>query len=198
MIGGAEDLVAVARQIHRRTTVPGAPFVVCGPRPHQSDKSLGVLSHADATAAYNLAAGGTVCVRADELPKRYSHLVQLTSDRGARAQLMVCAENATAPSISVPDLDVRTPTQLQRIVAEYAADGIRELSAAPTSFTEENHAWLVSQVKGDAATSFAELEIASLRLVALNETGNVHAAAARLGVHPGGLRRWFKRHRIKL
>jgi hypothetical protein len=195
VIGGADDLVAVARQIHLRTATPGAPFVVAG-RFHQVYKSLRVTSHPDAIAAYHLAAGGTVCVRAEEPPKRYEQLVQLTSDRLARAQLMVCAQIATAPSITVPELHVRSPSQLSRIVAEYAADSIRELAAAPTSFTEANHAWVMAQV--NAATSFADLEIATLRLVALNETGSVHAAAARLGYAHGNLGKWYRRRRIKV
>src|SRR3954470_21982126 len=94
VIGGADDLVAVARQIHRRTTPPSAPFVVCGSRPREPDLSVDVtVTHADPVAAFEHAAGGTVCVRAEELPVRLERLVEVASEPGVRnqTQLILCA-----------------------------------------------------------------------------------------------------------
>ena len=200
VIAGADDLVAVARQIHLRTTAPGAPFVVCGPKPRQEDATLRVTAtHPDATVACELAAGGTVCVRADDLPVGFDHLVEVSRDRRAQARLIICAiktskrMNATAPSILVPRLEGRPASHIHRIVSEYAIDSINELGAAPTSFTDANREW----VTAEAATSFAEIEIATLRLAALNDAGNVHRAAARLGISHGALGNWFARRGIK-
>lgn len=201
VLAGADDLVAVARQIHLRTKPAGTPFVVCGPRPHKLDLSLRVTAtHADATAAYELAASGTVCVRAEELPGTFAQLVDAARDPRALAQLIICTNTtskqvfATAPSIVVPELTRRAAGDVQRIISEYAADSMNELGAAPTSFTEANREWVTSQ----ALTSFANIELETLRLVALNNAGNVHQAAARLGVSHVGLGGWFKRRGIKL
>lgn len=44
-----------------------------------------------------------------------------------------------------------------------------------------------------AARSFREIEIATLRLIARNDAGNVNRAAARLGVSHVALGKWFRR-----
>jgi len=199
-IAGADDLVAVARQLHLRTRPRAAPFVVCGPGPRESDLQLRVTATLDdARAAFELAAGGTVCVRADELPVGFDHLTAAARDPKAHAQLIICANtgskwtDATAPAIVVPPLTTRALSEKQRIVSEYAVECLDELGAAPTSFVEANRDWVISQ----PAISFADIEIATLRIIALNDAGNVHRAAARLGVSHVGLGAWFKRRGIK-
>ena len=198
-IAGDDDQVAVARQIHLRTKLRAAPFVVCGPGPRESDLQLRVTAtHDDAKAAFELAAGGTVCVRADDLPVGFDHLAKAARDPEALAQLIICANTgskrteAMAPAIVVPPLTTRTLSEMQRIVSEYAVDAIAELGAAPTSFTEADRDRVTSQ----EATSFADIEIATLRLVALKDAGNTHRAAARLGMSHVSLGSWFKRRGI--
>ena len=137
VIGGVDDLVAVARQIHLRSMAPSAPFVVCGDR-READSS-----------------------------------VRVTADH----------EDV------VPGLRPRSPDDLQRIVAGYAADTIRELDASHASFTRANCDWVVDH----EARSLAEIEIATLRIVACNDAGNPHRAAARLGLSHVALGKWLKR-----
>jgi transcriptional regulator of acetoin/glycerol metabolism len=43
-----------------------------------------------------------------------------------------------------------------------------------------------------ATSSFADIEIATLRLVAFHHAGNVHQAAARLGLSHVALGKWLK------
>src|SRR6185295_11680999 len=93
VVGGADDLVAVARQIHRRITLPSAPFVVCGKRPREPDFSVNVTAtHADPATAFELAAGGTVCARAEKLPVRLERLLEVAAEPGTRlqTQLILC------------------------------------------------------------------------------------------------------------
>jgi hypothetical protein len=198
LITGDGDLVAVARQIHRRTKPLKAPFVVCGSLPRESDVHLRVTAtHPDPMTALELAAGGTMCICADELRDGVDRLVEIARDSRVWAQLIICANKtsrrlnavAVAPSIVVPALAHRTPDDMQRIVFEYAVDGIRELGAAPSSFTEANRVWVASH----AASSFTEIEVATLRLIARNDAGNVNRAAARLGVSHVALGKWFRR-----
>ncbi len=196
LLAGADDLIAVARQIHRRTRGLKAPFVVCGPRPRDSDASVRVTAtHPDPMTAFELAAGGTMCVCTEDLRNGVDRLVEVARDANARAQLILCANttskrlNAIAPSIVVPALARRDPNDVQRIVFEYAVDGIGELGARLSSFTEANREWVVNH----AASSFTQIEIATLRLIARNHAGNVNRAAARLGVSHVALGKWFRR-----
>jgi hypothetical protein len=186
----------VARQIHLRTTLSGAPFVVCGER-REPDFSVRVTAtEPNPAAAFELAAGGTVCVRAEQLPVEFDRLLEAAQEPGVRArtQLIICANNTprwwrVSNPLVVPELQQRTSDDLQRIVAEYASDAIRELDAEPASFTDTDRDWVVRR----EASSFAEIEVATLRIVACNHAGNPHRAAARLGLSHVALGNWLKR-----
>jgi FHA domain len=195
-LASPDDVVAVARQIHRHTAHADAPFIVCGRRPREIDASVRVTAtHADPAASFALAAGGSVCVRAENSPARFEQLLDAARDPRAQAQLIICASMrskralVTSPRIVVPSLARRSTADVERIVTEYADEAIRELGASPTSFTDANRAWVVKR----AADSFADIEITTLRLVARNEAGNVHQAAARLGLSHVALGDWFRR-----
>jgi hypothetical protein len=152
-------------------------------------------THPDPTTAFALAAGGTVCLSAEDVGGGVDRLASVSRDLLARAQLIICANKTSrrlatiAPSIVVPALAHRTDIDIHRIVFEYAIDGIRELGAALSSFTEADRAWVARH----AASSFSEIEIATLRLIARNDAGNVNRAAARLGVSHVALGKWFRR-----
>ena len=77
----------------------------------------------------------------------------------------------------MPGLRPRSPDDLQRIVVEYAADAIRELDAAPASFTQTDCRWVFEH----EVSSFAEIEIATMRIVACYDAGNPHRAALAWG-----------------
>lgn len=109
-------------------------------------------------------------------------MVAAAHEPRARTQLMICV-NTTAKPINVASLLIvvrrltrRPADDIERIVVEYGIDAIRELDVAPGSFTEANRAWAARH----EASSFAAIEVATLRIVARN-AGNVYRAAARLG-----------------
>jgi hypothetical protein len=93
--------------------------------------------------------------------------------------------------LAVPPL-VRRAAELDRIIAEYAADAIATLAAPASSFTDADHAW----VRGHAAASLGEIEKATLRLVTLRTSRNLSHAAARLGMAAVSLSRWLGRRRL--
>lgn len=195
-IAGAEDVVAIGRQIHRCTMGLDAPFVVCGPKPRLLDGSLRVTaSQSDPAMAVRRAAGGTVCVRTESLPAGFHELMRESRKPRSRAQLTVCANttvrsaSVTPPLIVVPPLAGRSTADIDRVVVEYGLDAVGQLGAAPSSFTEAARAWVMKH----EATTFAQVEIATLRLVALREAGNVHQAAARLGLSHVALGDWYRR-----
>jgi ActR/RegA family two-component response regulator len=90
--------------------------------------------------------------------------------------------------LAVPPLAERS-AELDRIIAEYAADAIAELAAPAASFTADDHVW----VRDHAAGSLAAIEAATLRLVATHTSRNLSHAAARLGMAPVSLSRWLGR-----
>lgn len=199
VLSGTDDLVAVARQIHCRTMPPKTAFVVCG-KPRESDASVRVTTTlANTSAALERADGGTICIRADRLPARYDELVEATSAPYATAQLFVCATKTAkrwdpvTPPIVVPELARRTEVDVRRIVSEYAHDAMSELGAGSTAFTEKERDWVVKH----ETSAFADIEIATLRIVARNVAGNVHQAAPRLGLSHVALGKWFKRRGLR-
>jgi hypothetical protein len=195
---GDGDLVPIAHGLHRRTLGAARPFVVCDPR--RSDTSASVRSAANRTsgvAALEAAGGGSLCVRASRLPRDFPALgTQLRAIDDVL--FMVCLKRdhnmpllvRPAP-INVPPLANRA-AELDRVIAEYAADAIAELRAPRTGFTADDHAW----VRRYAAASLAEIEKATLRLVALRTSHNRSAAAARLGMALVSLTRWLGRREL--
>lgn len=196
---GTDDLVPVARQIHQRTLGTSAPFVVCASRTDQDDTSLQIATCNDVDAAFALARGGTICVRASKPPPRFDELQVAASNASAQVQLIVCTQltkgrSAIPPSpIVVPSLAERSPSDLARIVGGYGLDAVEEFRALKTSFTVEDQSNIVRY----AAQSFASIEIATRRLVALHTARSIHSAARdylRM-THPG-LKKWMKKQKF--
>jgi hypothetical protein len=84
--------------------------------------------------------------------------------------------------ICLPPLSERA-SKLPRIGDEYALDAIAELGAPPDSFTDADRARALEH----AAESLAEIQKATLRLVALRVSRSMSGAAARLGMAPVSL-----------
>jgi hypothetical protein len=112
-------------------------------------------------------------------------LVICTDTRDDANPLLVRPE-----AIGVPPLSGRAD-ELPRIVDEFAADAIAELRPLRDGFTAADRAWVLAH----AAISFAEIEKATLRLVALRGSRNMSSAAQRLGMAPVSLARWIYRRR---
>lgn len=93
--------------------------------------------------------------------------------------------------ICLPPLSERA-SKLPRIGDEYALDAIAELGAPPDSFTDADRAWALEH----AAESLAEIQKATLRLVALRVSRSMSGAAARLGMAPVSLIRWISLRKL--
>ncbi len=196
---GEGDLVPIAWALHRRVRRPGRPFIVADPR--RGDQPASVRSPAsrgNALAALEAARGGTCCMRLRREPADLGEAVPLL--RAADdVMVVICAGPRLAGDtllirptpVVVPPLASRA-AELDRIIAEYAGDAIAELAALPSSFTADDHVW----VRDHAAGSLAEIEAATLRLVALYTSRNLSHAAARLGMAPVSLSRWLGRREL--
>jgi hypothetical protein len=193
---GAEDTVFIAYRIHRHIAGPEAPFVVCSPEPRKVDRWLrGAIMIRDLEAGvHHAAAGGTVCCRADDPPAGYDRLLALADSIGCRTLLMVSGNTTenigVRPlTIFVPPLANRSLEEIERIVDECAVDALQELGAAPTSFTDESRAWVARH----ATSSFAKIELSTLRIIACNDSHTAYQASVRLGLSHVALGSWLKR-----
>lgn len=195
---GEGDLVPIAWALHRRTLGADKPFIVCDPRRGTRQASRrSPASRGSGVAAFQAAVGGSLCVRAGWLP--YDSVFLAGHLRGSDdVMFIVCTDqDITIPlamrpaSIHLLPLSCRG-MDLRRIVAEYAADAIAALGAPASSFTEADRRWVCRH----AATSFDEIEQATLRLVALRTSANVSMAAARLRMRPVSLMRWIGRRKL--
>jgi hypothetical protein len=187
LLGDVEaDLVSIARALHRRTASADRPFVVCDRRRHDSA----------AVVAARSAQGGSLCVRLRRLPDDFPSAVLMLRDPAAAVQLIVCAKARfdTHPfatlsvPIVVPPIQERA-SELSRIVDAYALDAIRTLGDG--WFFDEDRAWVLQYDAG----SLAEIETATLRLVALRQARSIAEAAERLAMSAGALRHWLHKRR---
>lgn len=194
VLRGEGELVPIARALHRRVLGAEQAFVVCDPRRRNPAASVrAARSCGTASEALNAAIGGSVCVRAKRLPRDFPALLAKVNEPGARIQLIVCGSRADggfllSTPIEVPSLSTRAQ-DLPRIVAEYAQDAIAALGAPAGSFEPDHHRWVLEH----AATSFDEIDKATLRCVALRTLANTSRAAAALGLAPVSLSRWLGR-----
>jgi hypothetical protein len=113
-------------------------------------------SRASGIAAFDAAAGCSLCVRMRRLPTDFPALVARL--RGADDVLCAICVGQFADShpplilpspIVVPSLSQR-PADLDRIIDEYADDAIAELAALASNFTADDRAWVRAQ-RGDVA-----------------------------------------------
>lgn len=195
---GGGDLVPIAWSLHRRAVGTERPFVVCDPRRGDTPASVrSPVNYASCARAVSAALGGALCLRAGRLPPDFaSTVVQIQN--AADLMLVVCANREDeANPLLVRPAPLRLPPLVERsgdmlrIIDEYGHDAVAELRP-PTGFTTAERTW----VRGHAATSLAEIEKATLRLVAIRSSRNVSAAAVRLGMAPVSLSRWIGRRRL--
>jgi pSer/pThr/pTyr-binding forkhead associated (FHA) protein len=192
---GDGDLVQIARSIHRHSIGSDESFAVCDPRRQPGGAiARSATNYTTGAAAWAAAAGGSVCVRRERLPRDFETLVEALRTPHPQAQLIVCAETMddceryrVAP-IVIPPLASRAG-ELDRIMDEFIQDAITEFSVQDMRFSVRERAW----VRQHASSSVPEIEKATRRLVALRASPSVSNAATRLGMATVSLTRWIDR-----
>jgi len=201
---GEFDLVPVAYALHRRMFGTDAPFILCDRRRDNTPASVrSAMNQGSGVAALEAARGGSLCVRFQRLPRDFSSVVaQLRSTEDTRLILVGDGRYDTHPflvlpaPIRIPSLRVRRQ-ELARIVSEYGADAVAELSAREIdgrkgSFTEADRQWVIEH----CPLTLPEIEKATRRLVALRMSSTLPRAAERLGMAPVSLSRWIDRREL--
>jgi len=195
---GEGDLVPIAHALHRRTLGADQPFILCDPhRGNAVEPPRWPETYASGVEAAAAAAGGSLCVCRSRLPRDLEEMVAQLR-RMDNVLYMLCSGShdelrtflmVPAP-IEVPSLTDRAH-ELPRIVDEYARDAIRLLGAPAMWFTDKERSWVLEG--GTSSLSLFEIEIATMRLVALKMFDKLDHAAQRLGISHAALRKWLKR-----
>jgi len=200
VLRGDGDLVPIARAIHRRTLGADRPFIVCDPRRRKTGATVrSAENYETGMPAFAVATGGTLCARTLRLPKDFYSVITAFRDPNTQVRLVLCARTPEdcdlhlAAPITVPPLTSRLD-ELGQIITEYAEDAIAELGAPRTGFLPADRDW----VRLHSASSLPDIEKATLRLVAIRESRNLSAAAARLGMAPVSLSRWIGRRKLPM
>lgn len=196
---GDGNLVPVAHALHQRALGPGSPFVLAERR-DRTASSRAPVRYASGVAAFEAATDGTLCVRSKRPPRDFPKVMKLLRGTGARVRLVVCSATrdehdvllAIADPIHVPELKTRAAGELPRIVDECAAEAMTTLSW-PVSLTPRDRDWVVAR----CASSLHEIEVATLRMLALRHAGSIARAAELLGMSHAALGEWFSRRRTK-
>lgn len=195
---GAGELALVARSLHRHARGADRPFIMCDPRRRRSQGNVRSTTNFEAALpALQAAAGGSLCVWSQRLPRDFSDAVAALRDPRTRVQLVICmqeqadSEAFLALPVTVPPLAGR-PGDMDRIIAEYAEDAISELGAAPAGFTSADHDW----VRMYSSSSLPEIEKGTRRLIAIREHRTIARAAEHLGMAPVSLARWIGRRQL--
>jgi FHA domain len=197
---GDGDLVPIARAIHRRVFGADRPFIVCDPRRRQGEATVrSPQNYETGMPAFKAATGGSLCVRHLRLPQDFDSAMTALRTPSSQVRLMLCVQASEergedlAVPITIPPLSTR-PDELDRIITEYAEDALTELGLPHAGFLPADRDW----VRTHSASSLPEIEKATLRLVAIRDSRNVSAAAARLGMAPVSLSRWIGRRKLPM
>jgi hypothetical protein len=200
VLDGAGDLVPIAHSIHRHSRGVGRPFIVCDPRRQSGVATVRSAENFSAGMdAFRAAAGGSLCVRTRRLPRDFPAVIKMLRAPRSRVQLIVCAaasedcEVYGVTPIAIPSLATRT-AEIDHIISECVADAKLELALPTSEFSLDDRAW----VRQHAATSLAEIEKATLRLIAVRNSRNFAEAAARLRMTQVSLTRWMNRRNSAL
>jgi hypothetical protein len=195
VLHGEEYLVPLAHALHRRVLGTDAPFVVCDSRRDDLPESVRApLNRRSGVAAFELAAGGSLCMPHRRLPHDLPEVLKSLHETDHRVQFIVCTDRHARDAllrglmpIEVPPIRARE-AELPRIVHAYAEEAIAALHAPDSSFSDDDHRWVMENTR-----SLCEIEKATLRVVALNITRNLRQAAQLLGLADVSLSRWIGR-----
>jgi hypothetical protein len=199
LLGDIPDLLTIAEALHRRTLGAGRPFVLCDRHRVGMGDWPRSRNHESGVAAVAAARGGSLCVPRAGMPLDFSSMVPMVRDPAASVQLIVCgeADYSSDPFLMLP-VPIQVPPlaarggELPRIVDEYARDAITTLGAFESDFTEADRGWVL----GNAANTWAEIDRATLRIIALRNSAGIPEAAKRIGMNPASLRSWIRLRRL--
>lgn len=199
---GDDDMVLLARSLHRRFLGADRPFVVCDPhrKPIGEENVRSAASYPTGLEALQAARGGSVCVKNSPRPPDFEQLRVAMQDPDTRSHLFICirkvngASTFGTPAIVVPPIKKRK-TELRQVIQEYAVDAMAEMKVPISSFKRADVEWVVA----NESDRLADIEKATQRLVALRVSeGNMSRAASMVGMARMSLRKWIRKRRLPI
>jgi hypothetical protein len=196
-LSGEGDLIPIAQTLHRHTLSADAPFVICDPRRKSMPASVRLpANHPSGAVALAAAAGGTLCVRSTSLPPDLPALSTLYRP-DASAQIMVCLASKKHSGLLLGSMPIELPslrgreTEWDTLIDEYVGEACAALAVPTTGPTDDERRWIMQR-----ARTLADIEKAVFRLVTIKHSKSLSKAAARLGMAPVSLSRWWKRRAL--
>jgi FHA domain len=194
VLRGEEDLVELARDLHRRVYPLERPFVIYVS--HHRLYEQGDMSRAPNSAAgkraMEAAKGGTLCLLTSSLPSDHEEVWKAYSgSAGTHTQVIVCDDVGGNEmlllhgAIVIPRLADRTD-ELPVLIQAYASEAHRAFRLPQASYPEDL-AW----VREHSCSSITNIALGTRRLAALRKNENLFAAAQALGMTPAALRAWI-------
>lgn len=194
---GGPDLVQLAEELHRLTLGAARPFVLCKKARRDAGDESSTKWVPSGRAAVEAAAGGTVCVLHQQLPKDLEAMLAALRSAQCSTQLVVCAARvrdvgafASAPVV-VPPLSTRPRLEIERIILEYATE-----AAAVMDLGGHGGHWLSPGervwIHDHCGDSLPEIQQATLRLAAIRSAGSVSAGALRVGISHTAMIKWLR------
>jgi pSer/pThr/pTyr-binding forkhead associated (FHA) protein len=199
---GNDDMVLLARSLHRRFLGADRPFVVCDPsREAVGEENVrSAASYPTGLEALQAARGGSVCVKNSPRPPDFERLRVAMQDPDVRSHLFICirrAKDASAfdtTAIILPPIKKRKD-ELRQVIQEYAVDAMAEMKVPISSFRRADVEWVLA----NESDQLADIEKATRRLVALRVSeGNMSKAAAMIGMARMSLRKWIRNRRLPI
>jgi hypothetical protein len=200
VLSGKGELTMIAQSLHTRVLGRNRPFILCDPRRAESDGNVrSVANRDDVRVAMRAAVGGSLCFLRRRMPPDALDAFNELDGPKARVQLIVCTheqeqhpgESFLATRIVIPSLAERVD-EVSRIIAEYVNDAADELKVRPSVLSDADREW----VRKFSASSLADVEKGTRRLVALRASRTISLAAARLEMAPVSLTRWIGRRQL--
>ncbi len=197
---GAPSLVPLAEELHRLTLTERRPFVLCDPRRRTAGEDTERFTRCvtDGHTALAQARDGTICIDDQRRPRDLAALLDELHRPGRTAQLMVLARSPrkgdvyTPAPVVIPPLRSRRD-ELERLVLSYEAEAVQRLGLDALELTPAQRSW----IRKRSSETLAELQQATLRLIAIRHTGSIAGAAALLRMSREGLGRWLERRRCR-
>jgi len=197
VLHGEQDLVPLARELHRSTLTAARPFVVCSPRRRTGDlPESSTESMTSGVAAVRAAAGGTVCLLQKTLPFDLKEMLDELRHPGCQTQLVTCATSTreaqlfVAAPVIIPSLASRK-AEVDRIIQDYAAEAAASMGIGERWLNPAERVWIRDHV-GD---SLPGIQKATLRLAAIRRAGSISAGALKVGISHTAMLKWLRTHK---
>jgi hypothetical protein len=193
ILGGEEDLIVFAQELHQLAIGEQHPIVFCSPN-GQPRFALGAVKRVSkGSEAIRSACGGTILLDNRRVPSDLDEMLELLREARSRTHTLVIVLSKyvrktdvfiSAP-FEIPPLSARQH-EIEQLFTECEMIAVERLNIGFTSLTAVQRRWVQRN-----CSTLSDFQTSILRLVAIQHFHSAYAAAGHLGLTPSGLRQWI-------